>query len=71
MNIYNSILVLTNSNYFIQVTIERAFSSLKLILADNRNRLNHNTLENILIVKLNADYLDTAVETLQLFEEEV
>ncbi|XP_037930765.1 uncharacterized protein LOC119665611 [Teleopsis dalmanni] len=52
-----------------QVTIERAFSSLKLILADNRNRLNHDTLENILLVKLNPSFLDQSIENLPLFEE--
>ncbi|XP_017491927.1 PREDICTED: uncharacterized protein LOC108380071, partial [Rhagoletis zephyria] len=32
-----------------QVTIERAFSMLKLILTDSRNRLSEETLENILL----------------------
>ncbi|XP_037932575.1 zinc finger BED domain-containing protein 4-like [Teleopsis dalmanni] len=52
-----------------QVIIERAFSSLKLILADNRNRLNHDTLENKLLVKFNPSFLDQSIENLPLFEE--
>ncbi|XP_053968436.1 uncharacterized protein LOC128869858 [Anastrepha ludens] len=52
-----------------QVTIERAFSSLKLILTDNRNRLGQDMLEDILIVKLNPMYLDKAVNELSLFED--
>ncbi|KAH8234085.1 hypothetical protein KR038_001291, partial [Drosophila bunnanda] len=52
------------------VTIERAFSSLKLILADNRNRLNHDTLENILLVKLNSFHFDSAIDNFPLFEEQ-
>ncbi|XP_043865087.1 uncharacterized protein LOC122757888 [Drosophila mojavensis] len=53
-----------------QVTIERAFSSLKLVLSDNRNRLSHETLENILLVRLNSNHLDSAIENLSLFENE-
>ncbi|XP_043867344.1 uncharacterized protein LOC122757843 [Drosophila mojavensis] len=53
-----------------QVTIERAFSSLKLVLADNRNRLNHDTLENILLVKLNSYHLDGAIDSFPSFEDE-
>jgi hypothetical protein len=36
-----------------QVTVERAFSALKLVLSDHRNRLTPEILENILLVKLN------------------
>ncbi|XP_049302982.1 uncharacterized protein LOC115065771 [Bactrocera dorsalis] len=53
-----------------QVTIERAFSSLKLVLSDNRNRLSHHTLENILLVRLNSTHLDSAIENLNLFVDE-
>ncbi|XP_046868368.1 uncharacterized protein LOC124460831 [Drosophila willistoni] len=53
-----------------QVTIERAFSSLKLVLSDNRNRLSHETLENILLVRLNSNHLDSAIDNLSLFENE-
>lgn len=35
---------------FSQVTIEGDFSSLKLILTDNRNRMNHETLEDMYII---------------------
>lgn len=36
-----------------QVSVERAFSGLKFILRDNRNSLNENTLEDILIIRGN------------------
>ncbi|XP_036317372.1 uncharacterized protein LOC118732350, partial [Rhagoletis pomonella] len=52
-----------------QVTIERAFSTLRLVLTDYRNQLSQETLENILLVKLNPSFLDTAIETLPLFED--
>jgi len=48
----------------------RAFSSLKLVLSDNRNRLSHETLENILLVRLNSTHLDSAIDNLSLFEDE-
>lgn len=38
-----------------QVTVERAFSSLPFILSALRNQLHAETLENILIVRLNKD----------------
>lgn len=38
-----------------QVTVERAFSSLSLVLTNRRTRLLQETLHNILIVKLNSD----------------
>ncbi|KAH8355875.1 hypothetical protein KR084_003912, partial [Drosophila pseudotakahashii] len=50
------------------VTIERAFSTLKAVLTDNRNRLSEETLENILLVKLNPNFLDAAIDTLPLFQ---
>uniref|UniRef100_A0A0A1WM76 Zinc finger BED domain-containing protein 4 n=1 Tax=Zeugodacus cucurbitae TaxID=28588 RepID=A0A0A1WM76_ZEUCU len=53
-----------------QVTIEPAFSFLKLVLSDNRNRLSHHTLENILLVRLNSAHLDSAIENLNLFVDE-
>ncbi|XP_037950632.1 uncharacterized protein LOC119681494 [Teleopsis dalmanni] len=53
-----------------QVTIEPAFSSLKLILADQQNRVNHETLENILMVKLNPLFLDQAIDDMPLFESD-
>ena len=51
------------------MTIERAFSSLKLVLADDRNRITQDTLQDILIVKLNPKFLDKAIDELPLFEE--
>ena len=36
-----------------QVSVERAFSTLKFILADNRDRLSEDMLEDILFIKLN------------------
>lgn len=36
-----------------QTTVERAFSSLPIILSSHRTRLNDDTLENILIIRLN------------------
>lgn len=36
-----------------QVSVERAFSTLKFILADNRDGLSENVLEDILFIKLN------------------
>ncbi|XP_046803086.1 uncharacterized protein LOC124419016 [Lucilia cuprina] len=47
-----------------QVTIERAFSSLRIILSESRNRLSPETLENILLVKLNPALLDEAIGNL-------
>ncbi|XP_036323039.1 uncharacterized protein LOC118736966 [Rhagoletis pomonella] len=51
-----------------QVTIERAFSMLKLILTDSRNRLSEETLENILLVKLNPNFLEAAIDNVPLFQ---
>lgn len=45
-----------------QVTIERAFSSLRIILTESRNRLNEEALENILLVKLNPELLDEVIK---------
>ncbi|XP_039969907.1 uncharacterized protein LOC120781740 [Bactrocera tryoni] len=53
-----------------QVSIERAFSALRLVLTDYRNRLSQDVLENILLVKLNPSFLDHAIDTLPLFEDE-
>ncbi|XP_073829183.1 uncharacterized protein [Musca autumnalis] len=53
-----------------QVTVERAFSTLKLILTDSRNRMNHETLEDILLVKLNSAFINEAINKLSLFEDQ-
>ncbi|KAI8120087.1 hypothetical protein CVS40_8584 [Lucilia cuprina] len=47
-----------------QVSVERAFSSLKIILTDSRNRLSQENLENILLAKLNSSLLDEAINEL-------
>ena len=39
--------------------VERIFSQLKLIKTDHRNRLNINTLNKLLMVKLNLKLLET------------
>lgn len=38
-----------------QVSVERAFSALALVLSPQRTRLGPDTLENILLIKLNKD----------------
>lgn len=38
-----------------QTTVERAFSALALILTSHRTRLNDDTLQNILLIRLNQD----------------
>ncbi|XP_028898464.2 zinc finger BED domain-containing protein 4 [Zeugodacus cucurbitae] len=53
-----------------QVTIERAFSTLRLVLTDYRNRLSQEVLENILLVKLNPSFLDSAIDNLSLFQDD-
>lgn len=42
-----------------QVSVERAFSALGLILTQNRTKLTDTNLNNVLIVKLNSDLLNT------------
>jgi hAT family C-terminal dimerisation region len=41
-----------------QVSVERAFSALGLILTARRNRLGDNTIDDLLICKLNPDILN-------------
>jgi hAT family C-terminal dimerisation region len=41
-----------------QVSVERAFSALGLILTSRRNRLADNTINNLLVCKLNPDVFD-------------
>ncbi|KAH8393125.1 hypothetical protein KR215_002950, partial [Drosophila sulfurigaster] len=52
------------------VTIERAFSTLRLVLTDYRNRLSQEVLENILLLKLNPSILDSAIDNLSLFQDD-
>lgn len=47
-----------------QVSVERAFSGLKLILTDHRMRLTEKSVENLLVLKLNSDLLENVSETL-------
>lgn len=42
-------------NIFVQVSMERSFSGLKFILSDLRNAIGHDILENILIIRGNAN----------------
>lgn len=47
-----------------QVSVERAFSGLKLILTDHRMRLSEKSVENLLVLKLNQDLLDRVADVL-------
>lgn len=47
--------LITNSVPITQVSVERAFSSLAFILSPLRNSLASDTLENILLVRLNKE----------------
>ncbi|XP_058456877.1 uncharacterized protein LOC131434241 [Malaya genurostris] len=47
-----------------QVSVERAFSGLKLILTDHRMRLCEKSVENLLVLKLNSDLLEQISEIL-------
>lgn len=40
-----------------QVTVERSFSGLALILSDHRTKLTDETLRNILLIRLNSELL--------------
>lgn len=45
-----------------QTTVERAFSSLPIILNSHRTRIGDTTFQNILLVRLNRDLIDGVVE---------
>lgn len=47
-----------------QVSVERAFSGLKLILTDHRMRLTEKSVENLLVLKLNSDLLEKVSKAL-------
>lgn len=49
---------ITNSVPVTQVTVERAFSSLAFIFTALRNSLSAETLENLLLIRLNKDIFD-------------
>ncbi|KAH8397637.1 hypothetical protein KR222_010271, partial [Zaprionus bogoriensis] len=44
-----------------------SFSSLKLVLPANRNRLCHETLENIFLVRLNSIHLNSVIANIHKF----
>lgn len=46
-----------------QVSVERSFSALPLIMTDRRSRIGEENLGNILFVKLNKDLFDTAMKS--------
>lgn len=49
---------ITNSVPITQVSVERAFSSLAFIFTALRNSLSADTLENLLLIRLNKDVFD-------------
>lgn len=56
-----SVVLATPSN---QVSVERAFSALALILTDHRSTLGEDNLSNILLVKLNKDLYEDIMPTM-------
>lgn len=42
-----------------QATVERAFSALKFIFTEHRTKLDQDRLENLLMIKLNADLAES------------
>lgn len=53
------------------MTVERAFSSLRIVLTETRNRLSHENLENILLAKLNPNLLNDAIDEITRPQEDV
>ncbi|XP_036329024.1 uncharacterized protein LOC118741222 [Rhagoletis pomonella] len=53
-----------------QVAIEDTASSLKHVLTSKRIKNIYETLEDILLVKLNSSFLNTAIDNLSLFEDD-
>lgn len=53
-----------------QVSVERAFSALGLVLSDKRTKMNDDTLENILLIKLNKTLLEKILPNLYKWNEE-
>uniref|UniRef100_A0A182NT07 HAT C-terminal dimerisation domain-containing protein n=1 Tax=Anopheles dirus TaxID=7168 RepID=A0A182NT07_9DIPT len=47
-----------------QVSVERAFSALGLVLSDKRTKMNDDTLENILLIKLNKTLFEKILPNL-------
>lgn len=44
-----------------QVSVERSFSAMALVLTDHRTKLSEGTLENLLLIKLNSDFIGKIV----------
>lgn len=53
-----------------QVSVERSFSALGLVLTDKRTKMHDDTLENILIIKLNKQLFEKIVPNLYNWNEE-
>ena len=51
-----------------QVSVERAFSALRLVLSDQRASLNEETLDNILMLKLNPKLLEEVLQDITVNE---
>ena len=56
-----SVVLATPSN---QVAVERAFSALALILTNSRSTLGEDTLQNLLLIKLNKDVFNKILTTM-------
>lgn len=56
---------------FQQVAIEDTVSSLQHVLTSKGIENNYETLEDILLVKLNSSFLNKAIDNLSLFEDDV
>ncbi|XP_017140741.1 uncharacterized protein LOC108154836 isoform X1 [Drosophila miranda] len=53
-----------------QVAMERQFSTLRLMLTDDWNQHGQETLENIFLVKLNPNFLESAIDQLPIFQND-
>lgn len=53
-----------------QVSVERAFSALGLVLTERRTRLSETSLSNILLIKLNIWLFDNIIPTLFDWEDD-
>uniref|UniRef100_A0A182ICV7 HAT C-terminal dimerisation domain-containing protein n=1 Tax=Anopheles arabiensis TaxID=7173 RepID=A0A182ICV7_ANOAR len=54
----------------LKVSLERAFSALGLVLSDKRTRMKEDTLENILLIKLNQPLLEQILPDLYEWNKE-
>lgn len=48
-----------------QVSVERAFSALSIILTKMRSKLSKDTINNLLLVKLNKNFIDDSILTVE------